>query len=102
MRHSVPMVPREAPPRKEVPFNSQMLRSPVTVFCQMRSDLPSPLKSPVPAIDHYVGSVPRIAPPIEPPSLSTAGEIAACSSPELSRVYWLITELTPRNMGGSP
>jgi hypothetical protein len=37
-----------------VPFMSQITRWPLTVFCQRMSALPSPLKSPEPAMLHDV------------------------------------------------
>src|SRR6185437_8599800 len=42
---SAEIVPMEAPPKKDAPFISQIERSPVVVFCQTISDLPSLLKS---------------------------------------------------------
>ena len=42
-----------------VPFMSQIPRWPVTVFCQRMSALPSPLKSPEPAMLHDVPTVPK-------------------------------------------
>src|SRR6188474_437428 len=46
-----------------LPFISHMARSPVVVFVQNRSALPSPLKSPVPLIFQAGGTVPTLAPP---------------------------------------
>jgi len=41
-----------------LPFSSHIARSPVKVFVQKRSFFLSPLKSPVPLIDHSTGTVP--------------------------------------------
>jgi hypothetical protein len=45
-------------------FMNQIERSPVVVFCQTMSALPSALKSPDPAIDHAGGTVGRITAPL--------------------------------------
>src|SRR4051794_15358657 len=46
------------PPVTVAPFNSHIARPPVAVLVQKRSFFPSPLKSPVPLIDHSTGTVP--------------------------------------------
>src|SRR5437773_10532717 len=60
MLHAVHTVGKLTLEVRVVPFMIQILRSPVTLFCQRMSALPSPLKSPELAMLHAVHSVGKL------------------------------------------
>src|SRR6266496_839783 len=60
MFHEVPTIPKLTLLLKLVPFMSQITRSPVTLFCQRMSGLPSALKSPDPTMFHEVPTTPKL------------------------------------------
>src|SRR6266480_3956102 len=60
MLHAVHSVGKLTLEVRVVPFMIQILRSPVALFCQRMSALPSPLKSPEPAMLHAVHSVGKL------------------------------------------
>src|SRR5229473_5533942 len=72
MLHPAPPVPAEPPPICVVPFISQ-IQVPVPFFHRM-SDLPSPLKSPVPTMLHP-------APPVP------AAPLSICAVPFISQIH---------------
>src|SRR5438876_9059692 len=61
MLHDVDTVPKLTLDVCTVPFMSQITRWPVELFCQRMSALPSPLKSPVPAMLHDVATNPKLS-----------------------------------------
>src|SRR6266550_2060213 len=60
MPHSREMVPRLTLDIRVVPLMSHISRSPVDLFCQRISRLPSPLKSPLATIFHALAIVPKL------------------------------------------
>ena len=59
MLHDVATNPKLTADVRVVPFMIQIRRWPVELFCQRMSDLPSPLKSPEPAMFQGISTVPK-------------------------------------------
>src|SRR5438034_1226508 len=89
MLHDVDTVPKLTLDVCTVPFMSQIKRCPVELFCQRMSALPSPLKSPEPAMLHDVGTVPNLT-------------VDVCAVPFMSQITRCPVELFCQRMSALP